>query len=156
MDRYGERKIDPRETAQKLAEISPLSEKQAVSYVYFNIIADPNKRAENIFHIAKHELEKERHEAKRIIEATKIAKKLDVDKACFREKSATLVKSGLITDRQSKAYRDYLNVGEAKASEMLGRPTEEIHQDVKTVETILDQLRETYRWIVTDMGVEVY
>jgi hypothetical protein len=156
MTKFGERKIDPREAAHELAESSPLSQKQAVAYVYFNTIDDPQKRPMDIFHIPERELAKEKDRAIEIVEAAKKVKQMDVEETRLRDKADILVGCGLLTENQAEAFHTYSNVSEEAASEMLDRPIEDIHKDFKRAQTKIEESREMFDWLHRHSGAEVY
>ena len=156
MNRHGKREIDPREAAHELAENSPLTEKQAVAYVYFNTIDDPKKRAEDIFYITQQELKKEKQRANEIAEAAKKVKKMDVEDTRAKDKADILVGCGLLTESQAEAFHIYSNLSDDAASEKLDRPIESIREDFDRAQARIEESREMFGWLHKHSGVEDY
>jgi hypothetical protein len=156
MNGSGKREINPRKAAQELTANSPLSQKQAAAYVYFNTIDDPEKQATDIFHIPAGELENELTEAEEIAEGAKKIKKMDIEGTPLKAQIDILIGCGLLTEKQAKAFRACKEAGDKTASKTLDRSIEAIREDSQKAETKIEQAREMYGWLIDYSGVEVY
>ncbi len=156
MNGNGKQKIDPRQAAQKLSETDILSEKEAVAYVYFHIIDDPQNQAQDIFHIPESELEAEKEGADQIVEAAKKVMQMKNRETRLKDKADILVGCGLLTDNQAEAYSNYGQVGDETVSEMLDRPIKDIKDDFDAAETKIEQAEEVYQWLIEHTGFEKY
>ncbi len=156
MNKNGKRKIDPRQAAQKLTETGLLSEKEAVAYVYFHIIDDQQKQAQDIFYIPESELEAEKEEADQMVEAAKKVMRIKNRETRLKDKADILVGCGLLTENQAEAYSNYGQVGDETVSEMLDRPIKGIQDDFEAAETKIEQAEEVYQWLIEHTGFEKY
>ena len=156
MNRNGERKIDPRQAAQKLSETGLLSEKEAVAYVYFHIIDDPQKQAKDIFHISESELQAQKGRADQMVEAAKKAMRVKNRGTRLKDKANILVGCGLGTEHQAEAYSNYGQVGDETVSKMLDRPIKDIQHDFEAAKTKIEQAEEVYQWLIEHTGIEKY
>ncbi|WP_152418312.1 hypothetical protein [Halorubrum aidingense] len=156
MSDYGRRKRDPRELASDLAEIGLLSEKQSAAYIYFEVIDDPDKQPEDLFHISEEELRNEREDAVNLVKSAKKVKRMENRGTNQTEMMDILAGTGLLSGEQAEAYSTYGNISDNAASEELGRSIDDIRDDSEQVETILEQSRRVYGFVVQHAGVEAY
>jgi len=156
MNGNGTQKIDPRQAAQRLSETDLLSEKEAVSYVYFHVIDDPQKQAQKIFYIPESELEAEKERADQMVEAAKKVMRMKNRETRLKDKADILVGCGLLTENQAEAYSNYGQVGDETVSEMLDRPIKDIQDDFEAAETKIEQAEEVYQWLIEHTGFEKY
>jgi len=156
MNENGRRKIDPRQAAQRLSETGLLSQKQTVAYVYFHIIDDPQKQAQDIFRIPESELEAEKERADQMVEAAKKVMRMKNRGTRLKNKADILVGCGLLTENEAEAYSNYGQVGDETVSEMLDRPIKDIQDDFEAAETKIEQAEKVYQWLIEHTGFEKY
>jgi len=150
------RVVNPQQAAKELEECSPLSEKQAVAYVYFKTIDDPQKQAPDIFHIPENELKDEIETAENVAEAAKIVKKTDVGETDLKDKMDILVGCGFLKESQADAFRTSKEASIETASKMLDRPVDDIRKDSESVAVKIEKAREMYNWLHQYSGTEAW
>lgn len=127
-----------------------------MAYIYFEVIDDPEKQPEDLFHIPEVELKKEKEGAINLVNSALKVKQMEDRGTSQTEMMDVLAGTGLLTGEQAEAYSTYGSVSDEAASRELDRAIDDIRNDSEQVEEMLEQAREVYGFMVRHTGAEVY